>query len=312
MSGRNGIALVGIVGFLACARSFGYVSFCYDPASHTVTKCVEEQRELPLQTYLLHPDALGKRISLSKCPKDVQISPDTCQQDRHTLLAESVESDLLKNSADRTEVASKEYQFYQSRIEAIQKKLNSGAEDAAALHRQLEKEKNNQQSVLARWRSDYQAWKDLKFFFEDKAMDFGVGYDLDLLLEDGVSKSAVETLFSLLRGGVGKPGGECTGAWAWDFQTLSGEIRRTVLKLQQHGTQVVGTISVLNGRKANVNGSFVEGNISLQVTRQFNGNRFVINYHGKMNGDTITGESEYVRDGESTSRPWTATRYSER
>ena len=50
--------------------------------------------------------------------------------------------------------------------------------------------------------------------------------------------------------------------------------------------------------------------ISFQVSREFNGNKIVQKYHGKISGDTIKGKIESPgRDGgEARSRDWEAKR----
>ena len=49
--------------------------------------------------------------------------------------------------------------------------------------------------------------------------------------------------------------------------------------------------------------------VSFSVEREFNGNKVVTKYSGKLAGDTITGESEGPgRDGQTSKRPWEAKR----
>jgi hypothetical protein len=56
--------------------------------------------------------------------------------------------------------------------------------------------------------------------------------------------------------------------------------------------------------------SFKDGAVSFSVTREFNGNKIVVKYEGKLEGDTITGTSERPgRDGgEPQKREWIAKR----
>ena len=54
-------------------------------------------------------------------------------------------------------------------------------------------------------------------------------------------------------------------------------------------------------------GTFKGDMVSFKVEREFNGNKFVTKYSGKLAGDTITGESEGPgRDGETMKREWVA------
>lgn len=49
--------------------------------------------------------------------------------------------------------------------------------------------------------------------------------------------------------------------------------------------------------------------VAFTVEREFNGNKFVTKYSGKLAGDTITGESEGPgRDGQTSKREWVAKR----
>jgi hypothetical protein len=53
----------------------------------------------------------------------------------------------------------------------------------------------------------------------------------------------------------------------------------------------------------------VKGNeISFTVTREFNNNKMVQKYSGKVDGDAIKGKIEFDRNGEAQSRDWEAKR----
>ena len=59
-------------------------------------------------------------------------------------------------------------------------------------------------------------------------------------------------------------------------------------------------------------GSFKDGTVSFAITREFNGNKITTKYSGKLEGDTITGNTEGPgRDGEVQKRDWKATRAKE-
>ena len=56
-------------------------------------------------------------------------------------------------------------------------------------------------------------------------------------------------------------------------------------------------------------GSFKGGVIAFTVTTEFNGNKRVSKYEGKLEGDKITGSIESPgRDGQAMKRDWAATR----
>jgi hypothetical protein len=48
--------------------------------------------------------------------------------------------------------------------------------------------------------------------------------------------------------------------------------------------------------------------VSFQVTREFNGNKMVTKYTGKISGDTMKGKSSFDRNGEVTEREFEAKR----
>jgi len=57
------------------------------------------------------------------------------------------------------------------------------------------------------------------------------------------------------------------------------------------------------------NASVKDDVVAFSVEREFNGNKFVTKYSGKLAGDTITGESEGPgRDGATMKREWVAKR----
>lgn len=78
--------------------------------------------------------------------------------------------------------------------------------------------------------------------------------------------------------------------------------------------KLVGKVS-MPGRDGNINtvditnASVKDDTVSFTVEREFNGNKVVAKYTGKLSGDTITGESESPgRDGEAVKREWIAKR----
>jgi hypothetical protein len=94
------------------------------------------------------------------------------------------------------------------------------------------------------------------------------------------------------------------GTWKWSFER-NGEKVETTLKLKAEGDRLTGTITGRDGKEAAIEeGSFKDGEVKFQVTRERDGNKIVIKYAGKISGDTITGKSEA---GER-SRDWKAER----
>lgn len=101
---------------------------------------------------------------------------------------------------------------------------------------------------------------------------------------------------------------DLTGNWKSSNTNQNGQVRETVFKLKAEGEKLTGTISGRNNDVTIEEGKIKGEEISFKVTREFNGNKVVIKYTGKVSGDTITGKSESERDGQPQSRDWVAKR----
>lgn len=112
------------------------------------------------------------------------------------------------------------------------------------------------------------------------------------------------------RGGRGGGGGGGGGGGAG-----GGTPREVTLTLAMKDGKLTGKVAS-PGRDGNVmeteisNASVSGDNIAFNVEREFNGNKFVMKYTGKIQGDTLTGQIESPgRDGgEAMKREWTAKR----
>lgn len=101
---------------------------------------------------------------------------------------------------------------------------------------------------------------------------------------------------------------DLNGTWKSSYTNQNGQARETVFKLTGEGEKLTGTVSGRNNDTAIEEGKIKGEEVLFQVTREFNGNKMVIKYSGKVSGDTITGKSESQRDGQPTSRDWVAKR----
>src|SRR5262245_10054594 len=105
-----------------------------------------------------------------------------------------------------------------------------------------------------------------------------------------------------------------TGTWTWSTPGRDGgEARKSTLKLKAEGDKVTGAVSTAardgQAREIAITNGKLKGNeISFDVTREANGNKFTAKYSGKISGDTITGKVETERDGNTRSRDWEAKR----
>jgi hypothetical protein len=98
------------------------------------------------------------------------------------------------------------------------------------------------------------------------------------------------------------------GTWKSSNTNQNGQVRESTFKLKAEGDKVTGTISGRNNDTAIEEGKIKGDEISFQVTREFQGNKVVVKYTGKISGDTITGKSESQRDGQPQTRDWVAKR----
>jgi len=109
--------------------------------------------------------------------------------------------------------------------------------------------------------------------------------------------------------------GNPTGTWKWSTPGRDGQTFQSTLKLEYKGGQLTGTVLGMQRGDFQIpdapigDASFQGGVVAFTVTREFNGNKFVSKYEGKLEGDTIKGSSERPgRDGGTTKRDWVATR----
>jgi hypothetical protein len=99
-----------------------------------------------------------------------------------------------------------------------------------------------------------------------------------------------------------------TGTWKWTVRFGDRE-REMSLKLKAEGEKLTGSMPGRDGQELKIeDGAFKNGEVAFKVTREFNGQKFVIKYKGKVSGDTIKGKTEFDRDGETMSRDWEAKR----
>lgn len=98
------------------------------------------------------------------------------------------------------------------------------------------------------------------------------------------------------------------GNWKWTVN-FGGQERELSVKLKADGEKLTGKFVFPNGMETAIeDGKFKDGEVSFKVTRERDGNKFVIKFKGKVSGDTLKGKSEMERDGETQSREWEAKR----
>ncbi|MCX7865602.1 hypothetical protein [Limisphaera sp. VF-2] len=101
------------------------------------------------------------------------------------------------------------------------------------------------------------------------------------------------------------------GKWKWSIER-GGQTIETTLTIKQEGDKLTGTVTGRNNTETPVQDlKFEKGELSFKVTREWNGQKMVLSYKGKLEGDTIKGTVERDRDGEKTTRDWEAKRVKE-
>jgi hypothetical protein len=99
-----------------------------------------------------------------------------------------------------------------------------------------------------------------------------------------------------------------TGTWKWKVK-FGDQEREFTLKLKADGDKLKGAMLGRDGNETPIEeGTFKDGKVAFKITRERDGNKFVIHYTGKVSGDTIKGKTEFERNGEKMEREWEAKR----
>jgi hypothetical protein len=103
--------------------------------------------------------------------------------------------------------------------------------------------------------------------------------------------------------------GDPSGSWKWTMTTPNGDIESTATLALKDG-QITGTYSNSYGDSAISNGTFKDDAIAFDVVRDFGGNKFVLKYRGKLDGDTIKGTIDIpgIDGGDPRKADWNAKR----
>ena len=103
-----------------------------------------------------------------------------------------------------------------------------------------------------------------------------------------------------------------TGSYTWTVPGRNGGPDRTnTLVLKLEGDKLSGKVSS-PGRGGQITDTEITdakltgADVSFTVTREFNGNKFVAKYSGKLADGAIKGKMEFDRNGEAQSRDWEA------
>lgn len=107
--------------------------------------------------------------------------------------------------------------------------------------------------------------------------------------------------------------GDPTGTWRWTVNSPDGEIQ-TTLKLTLKDGKLAGDYSNSFGDAVISASSFKDDAVAFSVEREFNGNKFVLKYSGKLEGDAIKGTIDVpgFNEGEARKLEWNAKRVAEK
>jgi hypothetical protein len=100
------------------------------------------------------------------------------------------------------------------------------------------------------------------------------------------------------------------GTWKWTV-TFNDNTVDFTLNLKLDGDKVTGALTGGFGGQQETpitNAKFKNGELSFEVIRERNGEKFTTKYEGKVTGDTIKGKSESNFGGQTRSRDWEAKR----
>jgi hypothetical protein len=115
-------------------------------------------------------------------------------------------------------------------------------------------------------------------------------------------------LFAAAAAFAGDPA-DPAGTWQWSTSSPNGEIP-TTLRLEWKNGKIAGAYSNQFGDTAISNASVQDDVIRFDVVRDLGGRKYVVKYHGRIEGDTIKGTIEAPgRDGgEALKLDWNAKR----
>ncbi|MDZ4689665.1 MAG: hypothetical protein SH850_31695 [Planctomycetaceae bacterium] len=99
-----------------------------------------------------------------------------------------------------------------------------------------------------------------------------------------------------------------TGTWKWKVM-FNDQSRDMTLKLKLEGDKLTGSMLGRNDQETKIEeATFKDGAVAFAVTQERNGQKSTTKYKGKLDGDTIKGETERERGGEVRKTEWEAKR----
>ncbi len=101
-----------------------------------------------------------------------------------------------------------------------------------------------------------------------------------------------------------------TGTWEWGYKTKEGKDAKVSIKLAQDGEKLTGAFVERVGTEVAIEEGKIDGagNLSFTVTREISGEKRMFKYHGKLEGDTIAGKIDFLKEGKVFPHDWEAKR----
>jgi len=101
-----------------------------------------------------------------------------------------------------------------------------------------------------------------------------------------------------------------TGTWKYTAE-VNGQTIEVTIKLKLEGDKLMGSVTAFDTESKIEDSKYKDGEVSFNVNREVNGNKFTIKYKGKIQGDTFKGTRELERDGQTNTRDFEAKRSKE-
>ena len=99
-----------------------------------------------------------------------------------------------------------------------------------------------------------------------------------------------------------------TGTWKYTVMPPGGQAVEVTLTLKLEGDKLTGTSKRADMETKIEDGKFKDGEVSFTITRERDGNKFVVKYKGKLSGDTIKGKINANFMGQDFDLDWDAKR----
>jgi hypothetical protein len=98
------------------------------------------------------------------------------------------------------------------------------------------------------------------------------------------------------------------GTWKWSFTTQNGQQIDFTLNLKHEGEKLTGSMMTAFGDIEVKDGTYKNDEVNFKTVFERDGNTFTTKYNGKVDGDTIKGQTERERNGQTMKRDWEAKR----